>query len=186
MDASRANFSWKSDFLQSLSARDAREQAHAEIITAYTALAARLLTNPSGGSTTPTQSTPSDDQLRTDLQKSQALASTLTSEVTSLRSRLAALTSATTQNTTQITSLTTDLAAANRRIKDLQEECQVVRKLYQDCQDEMLAQGIMVEMAEQEKEKLRLENEGLVRRLLERKGREVEEMNKAFEPVDLH
>jgi hypothetical protein len=50
----------------------------------------------------------------------------------------------------------------------------------------MLAQQIQINMAEQRAERMKEENEMLVARWMKEKGREADEMNRAFEQVDLN
>jgi hypothetical protein len=64
-----------------------------------------------------------------------------------------------------------------RKIRDRDEEIQGKAQMVQDVQDEMLALQLQLNMAEQREEKVRKENDVLVKRWMERMGKEADEMN---------
>ncbi|KAF1835593.1 autophagy protein 16 [Decorospora gaudefroyi] len=188
------------EYLSALEARDAREKAHEAYINAYTKLADRTaaLANQtaaedpitaSSGSTktlTPkgkgpaTSDTPSPStlaQLRTELAATQRTRGDLETQVSTLTTELSALKTSDAQQRQRIDQLEKAKAALERRSKDRVDELKGKGKFVEEIQDEMVALNLQLNMAEQEKEKLRKDNEELTKRWVQRMEEEARKMN---------
>lgn len=105
-------------------------------------------------------------QLRQDLASAQNARSTLTTANTDLTARLATLTSDIEQLQDQLKKLKAQYASQSRRLKDRDSELVEKRKMLERVQDEIVGLEMQLNVSEQEKERLRNENEGLVKRLV--------------------
>jgi len=193
---------WVEQYTASLDVRDQREWAHRSYIDAYTRLADRTASlenaavNPQftssttdlpptaqGRSATPTK--PADQQapsellarLRTDLASTQRSRSDLQSQISRLTAVLATLTTQSSSSTQRITTLEREKRDLERRLRDRDEELKGKSKLVENVQDEMVGLNLQLNMAEQRADKLKGENEELVKRWMERMGEEAERMN---------
>ncbi|EME47814.1 hypothetical protein DOTSEDRAFT_86218 [Dothistroma septosporum NZE10] len=189
---------WVEQYTAALDARDAREQAHKPFIDAYTKLADRTAAVATASNTnnqnavraqpssprptdTATPSDPADlllKTLRTDLAATQKARATLQTQVSDLTSTLSALQTTRKQSTTQITQLTAQKSAAERKVRDREEEIRGKARLVEMAQDEMVALQLQLNMAEQRSEKLKQENKELVERWMRRMGEEAERVNR--------
>ncbi|KAL6711442.1 autophagy protein 16, interacts with Atg12p-Atg5p [Coniothyrium glycines] len=194
------------EYLSALEARDVRERAHEEYIKAYTRLADRTASSahqvqPVSDDTTPTQSVaakalrPSSPkgkgpaatsdasspstvaQLRSELAVTQRTRGELETKLSDLSTELTALKAADTQQKQHIERLTKHKANLERRGKDRAEELKGKGKLFEDVQDELVALNIQLNMAEQEKEKLKKENDDLTQRWVKKMEEEAQRMN---------
>ncbi|TKA74919.1 hypothetical protein B0A49_02589 [Cryomyces minteri] len=127
-----------------------------------------------------TEPVPTDalSALRFDLASTQQSRAALTLQVATLATSRTTLLAQTTKNTAQIATLTSQIASLTRKIADRDSELREKARLVQNVQDEMVALSLQLNMAEQRAEKLARENEELVKRWMERVGREAEEMNR--------
>lgn len=82
---------------------------------------------------------------------------------------------------TQVASLQKDLEHLKRRQRDYEAEAKERGRLTETLQDELVAAEIQMNISEQRMKKLEVENEMLVKRWMEEKGREAEEMNRQFQ-----
>ena len=65
-----------------------------------------------------------------------------------------------------------------RKVRDRDEELKEKAGLVESTQDEMVALGLQLNMAEQRKEKLETENQDLVDRWMKRMGEEADRVNR--------
>ncbi|OAL00176.1 autophagy protein 16 [Phaeosphaeriaceae sp. SRC1lsM3a] len=194
------------DYLSAIEARDAREKAHEEYINAYTKLADRTATlasqtSPDGEdtATTPTASTktvrpdtskgkaptPSADaskpsslaQMRSDLAATQRTRSELETKLNTATTELATLKATDSLQKQKIAQLEKVRVNLERRGKDRVDELRGKGKFVEDIQDEMVALTLQLNMAEQEKEKLKKENDDLTRRWVKKMEEEASKMN---------
>ncbi|KAI4628327.1 hypothetical protein J4E80_002465 [Alternaria sp. BMP 0032] len=189
------------EYLSALDARDSREKAHEQYINAYTRLAdntAQLSTQtssaeepspaasasakaiPSKGksaATTDVSSPSAVAQLRSELAITQRTRGDLETQLSSLTAELSALKASDTQQKQRIEQLEKARTALERRGKDRAEELKGKGRLVEEVHDEMVALNLQLNMAEQEKEKLRKENEELTKRWVKKMEDEARRMN---------
>ncbi|KAF2030407.1 autophagy protein 16 [Setomelanomma holmii] len=193
------------EYLSAIEARDAREKAHEEYITAYTKLADRTATlanQPASkveDATTPTASTktirpgtpkgkaspaPADvaspsslAQIRSELASTQRTRSDLETKLNAITTELATLKATDAQQKRRIEQLEKVKANLERRGQDRVDELKGKGKFVTDIQDEMVALELELNMATQEKEKLKQENDELTRRWVKKMEEEARRMN---------
>lgn len=117
-------------------------------------------------------------RLRSDLATTQKARATLQSQLTDLTANLSTLQTQQKSSTAQVALLTRQKADTERRLRDRDDELRGQKKLAEDAQDEMVALGLQLNVSEERAEKLRTENEELVRRWVERMGEEIERVNR--------
>ncbi|KAI6810917.1 hypothetical protein KC332_g8135 [Hortaea werneckii] len=199
---------WIEQYSAALTERDARELAHKRYIDAYTKLADRtalLEANPSAAvasSSTPTptgrtrtdpsidpkggnhpgsDAPPSNDLLaglRTDLASTQRARATLQAQVEELTASISALQTQNQASSAQIAHLSRQKADVERKLRDRDEELKGKGRLVEQAQDEMVALGLQLNVAEEQKDKLTRENQELVDRWMKRMGEEAERVNR--------
>lgn len=116
-------------------------------------------------------------QLRSELAATQKTRSSLEAELISLNASLTALQASDTHHKQRIAQLEKHRAHLERRGKDKQEELKGKGRFVEEVQDEMVALNLQLNMAEQEKERLRKENEELTRRWVSKMEEEASRMN---------
>lgn len=116
-------------------------------------------------------------RLRSDLSSTQRSRSELQNQLTRLQAELATSTTQASAHTQQISTLQREKRDLERRLRDRDEEVKGKTRLVEGVQDEMVGLNLQLNMAEQKSEKLKKENEELVRRWMQRKGEEAERMN---------
>jgi chromosome segregation ATPase len=79
--------------------------------------------------------------------------------------------------------LTSERSALVTKLKDRDHEIREKLKLLQNVQDEMLTLSLQLNMAEQERDRVRQENKDLVDRWMKRMAQEADAMNLANEPL---
>ena len=104
--------------------------------------------------------------------------SALQAQVDELNTSLKALELQNRASTSQIAQLTRQKTDIERRLRDRDEELRGKTKLAEDAQDEMVAQGLQLHIAEEQARKLQEENAELVQRWMKRMGEEVERVNR--------
>lgn len=77
----------------------------------------------------------------------------------------------------RITQLTAELNQLSVRVRDRDEESREKAKLLDSVQDEVVTLNLQLNMAEDEVQRLRKENQELVDRWMRRKGEEADKMN---------
>ncbi|KAM0722586.1 hypothetical protein Q7P37_002027 [Cladosporium fusiforme] len=196
---------WIQQYTAALEARDVREQAHRQYIDAYTALADRTASqlssqptasmpsspNPQasirGRTSTPTKEpttsspAPTTDllsALRADLTSTQKARTALQTQLSTLTTQLSSLSTQQRASQAQITALSKQKLDAERKLRDRDEELRGKSKLVEQAQDEMVALGLQLNLAEQRSEKLESENKELVERWMKRMGEEAEKVNR--------
>ncbi|KAK0267895.1 autophagy protein 16, interacts with Atg12p-Atg5p [Friedmanniomyces endolithicus] len=186
---------WIEQYSAALTERDAREQAHKVYIDAYTRLADRTATLAANPPTPqpPTSNlpkskptskdpdpTPNDllSNLRADLSTTQKARQTLATQVVDLTLALTTLHSTSATSTSQLALLTRQKADTERKLRDRDEELRGKDRMVVLAQDEMVAQGLQLSLAEQKGEGLRRENRELVARWMDRMGKEAERVNR--------
>jgi chromosome segregation ATPase len=116
-------------------------------------------------------------QLRTQLAATHQTRSTLEAELSTVRASLATLQVSDVQQKQRIVQLEKARANLERRGKDRADELKGKGRFVEEVQDEMVALNLQLNMAEQEKERLRKENEELTRRWVKKMEDEAARMN---------
>jgi chromosome segregation ATPase len=116
-------------------------------------------------------------QLRSELAATQKTRSSLEAELSTLNTSLSALQASDLQQKQRIAQLEKHRAQLERRGKDRQEELKGKGRFVEEVQDEMVALNLQLNMAEQEKERLKKENEELTRRWVSKMEEEASRMN---------
>ncbi|KAI7111097.1 hypothetical protein KC343_g19390 [Hortaea werneckii] len=199
---------WIEQYSAALTERDARELAHKRYIDAYTKLADRAAlleakpsaavassptptpsgkdrtdtsTKPRGGNDPESDPPPLHDLpagLRTDLASTQRARAALQTQVEDLTATISALQTQNQASSTQIAQLNRQKADIERKLRDRDEELKGKGRLVEQAQDEMVALGLQLNVAEEQKEKLTRENQELVDRWMKRMGEEAERVNR--------
>ncbi|KAK3045646.1 autophagy protein 16, interacts with Atg12p-Atg5p [Extremus antarcticus] len=191
---------WIDQYSAALDIRDVREQAHKPYIDAFTKLADRttslaappppspapalpltITKTPSRGKTSspaPDSSPDALTRLRTDLSTTQKARSALQTQVTDLSTTLSTIELQQKSSTSQIAVLSQQKTALERRLKDREDELRGKQKLVEDAQDEMVAQGLQMNVAEEKAKRLEVENKELVERWMRRMGEEADKVNR--------
>ena len=133
--------------------------------------------NPSPAPTAHTNNS-SLSTLRSDLATTQKARAFLATQTADLTTRLAAARADAHRHATQITQLTRQKLDVERRLRERDEELRGQRGLVEQAQDEMVALGLQLHMAERRSEALTAENGELVARWMRRVGEEAERMNR--------
>ncbi|KAH7068009.1 autophagy-related protein 16 [Paraphoma chrysanthemicola] len=193
------------EYLSAIEARDVRERAHEEYINAYTKLADRTATlanqatSAVDDTTTPTASTktirpgtpkgkaspaPADvslpsslAQIRSELASTQRTRSELETKLSAITAELSTLKASDAQQKQRIEQLEKVKANLERRGKDRVDELKGKGKFVTDIQDEMVALNLELNMAIQEKDKLKKENDELTKRWMKKMEEEAKLMN---------
>ncbi|KAL2075307.1 hypothetical protein VTL71DRAFT_250 [Oculimacula yallundae] len=199
--------SWRDEYIQALQDRDEREQASyqkldADLIAAFTDLLDRTAsleaakasnTTPSDPKARDSTQTPGQAQvqasgpndgtgsLRRDLAEALRSNGQLQARIKSAEAELAKLRAKSKTDTKQIEDLSRERTYLSQRLKDRDEESRGKTKLLDDVHDEVISLNLQLNMSEQKVKDLKAENKELIDRWMARKGREAEEMNKAFE-----
>jgi uncharacterized protein involved in exopolysaccharide biosynthesis len=135
--------------------------------------------NPKGkGPAAPDISSPSTlAQLRSELATTQRTRGDLETQLSTLTAELSALKTTDTAQRQRIDQLEKTKAALERRGKDRVDELKGKGKFVEEIQDEMVALNLQLNVAEQEKERLKKENEELTQRWVKRMEEEARRMN---------
>ncbi|KAH6723902.1 autophagy-related protein 16 [Leptodontidium sp. 2 PMI_412] len=195
--------SWRDEYIQALQDRDQREQASyqkldADLIEAFTNLldrtaeleadkATNLWSSPPPSDTKardspqPTGTNDGAGHLRRDLAESLRSNGQLQARIKSAEAELVKLRAKSKAETKQIEELSRDRAYLAQRLKDRDEELKGKTKLLDDVHDEVISLNLQLNMSEQKVKDLKAENKELIDRWMARKGREAEEMNRAFD-----
>lgn len=105
-------------------------------------------------------------QLRTDLSQAQSARTLLAIQNADLSSRFDSITSNISNKQDQYNKLKAQYDGLSRRLQDRGTELDEKRKMLERVQDEMVGLEMQLNVAEQEKERLRGENADLVKRLV--------------------
>ncbi|EUC51065.1 hypothetical protein COCMIDRAFT_79963 [Bipolaris oryzae ATCC 44560] len=192
------------DYLAALDARDAREKAHEAYVNAYTKLAdgtaslvppaapaeeplsasasLKALTyrgkgKAKGSATTDPAPSSTAAQLRAELAATQRTRGDLEARLSATSAELFALKTTETEQRRRIEHLEKTRRVLERRARDTAEELKGKGRLVEDVHDEMVALNLQLNMAEQEKEKLRKENDELTKRWVKKMEEEAKKMN---------
>lgn len=122
----------------------------------------------------------SDELLRSDLAVAQRSKAGLEAEAVALRAQVSTLTLRITSATSLAAGLVRDKAALETKLRDREEEIREKRRLVERVQDEMVGLEMEINVTGEKLLELQRENEELVRRWMETKGREAEKMNQGF------
>ena len=117
-------------------------------------------------------------QLRSELAATQKTRASLEASLGTLTTTVATLQLADTQQKQRIAQLEKHRAHLERRGKDKQEELKGKGRFVEEIQDEMVALNLQLNMAEQDKERLKKENEELTRRWVRKMEEEASRMNR--------
>lgn len=116
-------------------------------------------------------------QMRSELASAHSTRSALESQVGTLTTSLAALQASDAAQRQRIAQLERAKAELERRGKDRAEELKGKGRFVEEVQDELVALNLQLNMAEQDKERLRRENEELTKRWVSRMEQEAKSMN---------
>ncbi|KAH7402959.1 autophagy-related protein 16 [Pyrenochaeta sp. MPI-SDFR-AT-0127] len=116
-------------------------------------------------------------QLRSELASTQRTRGDLESQLSILTAELSALKATDTQQKQRIEQLEKVRAALERRGRDRADELKGKGRFVEEVQDEMVALNLQLNMAEQEKERLKKENDDLTRRWVQKMEDEARKMN---------
>jgi chromosome segregation ATPase len=130
-----------------------------------------------GPATTDVSSPSAVAQLRSELAITQRTRGDLESQLSTLTAELSALKASDIQQKQRIEQLEKMRTALERRSKDKAEELKGKGRLVEEVHDEMVSLNLQLNMAEQEKEKLRKENEELTKRWVKKMEDEARKMN---------
>ncbi|KAF2014854.1 autophagy protein 16 [Aaosphaeria arxii CBS 175.79] len=131
-----------------------------------------------------TFSTPSSGevtQIRAELAQTQKLRNDLETKVSDQGVELEGLRLAATEQKKRIAQLEKTKEYLEQKVKDRADELRGKGRFVEEVQDEMVAMNLQLNMAEQEKEKLRLENEELTRRWMAKMEAEAHSMNEKMD-----
>ncbi|KAH8724161.1 autophagy-related protein 16 [Phaeosphaeriaceae sp. PMI808] len=168
------------DYLSAIEVRDLREKRHSEYIQAYTRLADRTAgTVGSKAQDEPGDASTPDSlaQMRTELAMTQKTRSELETKLSTVNTELSALKIVDSQHRQRIEQLEKAKASLERRGKDRVDELRGKGKFVEDIQDEMVALTLQLNMAEQDKAKLKRENDELTKRWVQKMEEEAKKMN---------
>ncbi|KAL5114000.1 autophagy protein 16, interacts with Atg12p-Atg5p [Pleosporales sp. CAS-2024a] len=194
------------EYLSAIEARDAQEKAHEHYIKAYTKLADRTAASaqqsapaPEDAETTPAASaqtirpgTPKGKataaparvsspcslaQMRAELAHTQRTRGELEAKLSAATADMAAFKASDALQKQRIEQLEKAKASLERRSKDRVDELKGKGKFVEDIQDELVALTLQLNMAEQEKQKLKRENDELTQRWLQKMEDEATRMN---------
>ncbi|RMY52807.1 hypothetical protein D0863_14147 [Hortaea werneckii] len=142
-----------------------------------------IATKPKGGNEPESDAPPPPHDLlaglRTDLASTQRARAALQTQVEDLTATISALQTQNQASSTQIAQLSRQKADIDRKLRDRDEELKGKGRLVEQAQDEMVALGLQLNVAEEQKEKLTRENQELVDRWMKRMGEEAERVNRA-------
>ncbi|KAI4262342.1 MAG: hypothetical protein L6R42_002487 [Xanthoria sp. 1 TBL-2021] len=195
--------SWRQDYLLALQARDRIEQAQKTFYDAYTKLADRAaaadaqksenatsspmtewpapVQPPKGAPSKASMETSSNAealaQIQKDLSEAQRSRGTLQSRLQNVSDGLQKSKLQSAIDSKRLDELGTEKAALVRRLKDRDEELRGKAKLLEDVHDETVSLTLQLNMAEDQVQKLKKENEDLVERWMARMGKEANAMN---------
>jgi uncharacterized protein involved in exopolysaccharide biosynthesis len=116
-------------------------------------------------------------QIRSELASTQRTRGELETKLSAVNAELVALKASDASQKQRIEQLERVKANLERRGKDRVDELRGKGKFVEDIQDEMVALTLQLNMAEQEKEKLKKENDDLTRRWVQKMEEEARRMN---------
>lgn len=116
-------------------------------------------------------------QIRSELASTQRTRGELETKLSTLNAELVELKASDNLQKQRINQLEKIKSNLERRGKDRVDELKGKGKFVEDIQDEMVALTLQLNMAEQEKEKLKKENEDLTRRWMKKMEEEANKMN---------
>ncbi|OAA67064.1 autophagy protein [Niveomyces insectorum RCEF 264] len=189
---------WRDEYLASIKEADEADPVYGILITACSTLqdqvailqAENALLRSTGGNVPPgpdPQSGPDDadvpvDQLRLDLAEALRSQGKSQSRLKAAEDELEVLRAKARNDGRSIRSLTAERNALAIKVRDRDEELRGKSKLVEEVQDELIALNLQLNIAEQQRDKVKKENKELVDRWMRRMGQEAEAMNLANEP----
>ncbi|KAJ5042927.1 uncharacterized protein L3040_004317 [Drepanopeziza brunnea f. sp. 'multigermtubi'] len=192
--------SWRDEYIRNLQERDQRERASyqrldADLISAFTNLldrtaeleaekAARTSAETAGAKprdpTTPASTNDNTAQIRWDLAEALRSNGQFQSRIKTAEAELSKLKVKSRSESKQVDELSRERSYLAQKLKDRDEELRGKTKLLDDVHDEVISLNLQLNLSEQKVNGLKAENKELIDRWMARKGREAEEMNKAF------
>ena len=130
-----------------------------------------------GGKVTSPQPSESLSQIRQDLTKAQQDRGELQTRLDVVTKELEMLKTKSKVDTKRINQLSAGVTQMTVRLRDREEESRGKAKLVEDVQDEMVSLNLQLNIAEEQTEKLKKENQELVDRWMARKAKEADAMN---------
>ncbi|CAK7263843.1 autophagy protein 16, interacts with Atg12p-Atg5p [Sporothrix epigloea] len=190
--------SWRDEYLASIEAADATDPASSLLIAACSTLqdqvvalqAENALLRSAPGTATVTGrelcndaslETP-DAQLRVDLAEALRSQGKFQSRLKAAEEELETLRAKTRNDAKTIRTLTVERNTLATKVRDRDEELRGKSKLVENVHDELIALNLQLNIAEQQRDKIKKENKDLVERWMRRMGQEAEAMNLANEP----
>ncbi|CAK7216505.1 autophagy protein 16, interacts with Atg12p-Atg5p [Sporothrix eucalyptigena] len=189
--------SWRDEYLSSIEAADATDPASTLLIAACSALQdqvaalqaenALLRSSPGAAGVSKerqgdAEAEAPDAQLRVDLAEALRSQGKFQSRLKAAEEELETLRAKARNDAKSIRTLTTERNALTIKVRDRDEELREKSKLVEDVQDELIALNLQLNVAEQQRDKIKKENKDLVDRWMRRMGQEAEAMNLANEP----
>ena len=116
-------------------------------------------------------------QIRLDLAKAQQERGDLQARLDAATRELETLRTKTKTDSKRIQQLSVGVTQMTVRLRDRDEELKGKAKLVEDVQDEMVTLNLQLNMAEEQTEKLKRENEELIERWMAKKKKEADAMN---------
>lgn len=116
-------------------------------------------------------------QMRQDLTKAQQDRGELQTQLDTVTKQLETLNGKSKVDTKRISQLSAGVTQMTVRLRDKEEELRGKAKLVEDVQDEMVTLNLQLNIAEEQTDKLKRENQELVDRWMARKAKEADTMN---------
>jgi len=116
--------------------------------------------------------------LRTDMASTQKARASLQTQLQELTTQLTALTTQQRASSAQAAILIKQKTELEQKVRDRDEELRGKSKMVEQAHDEMVAQGLQLNLAEDRSAKLETENKELVARWMKRMGEEAERVNR--------
>ncbi|CAK7265572.1 autophagy protein 16, interacts with Atg12p-Atg5p [Sporothrix epigloea] len=190
--------SWRDEYLASIEAADATDPANSLLIAACSTLQdqvvalqaenALLRSAPvaavANGRELRGDASPEipDAQLRVDLAEALRSQGKSQTRLKAAEEELEALRAKTRSDAKSIRTLTAERNSLAVKVRDRDEELRGKSKLVENVHDELIALNLQLNIAEQQRDKIKKENKDLVERWMRRMGQEAEAMNLANEP----
>lgn len=118
-----------------------------------------------------------DDILRQDLTEAQRSRKLLESRLQDVSKELSELKIQSGLDSNRVINLSKERDQLSRRVKDRDEEIKGKAKLLEDLHDETLSLTLQLNLADEQRQKVEMENEQLVERWMKRMGEEANQMN---------
>ncbi|CAK7242331.1 MAG: autophagy protein 16, interacts with Atg12p-Atg5p [Sporothrix thermara] len=190
---------WRDEYMAAIEAADATDPASSLLIAACSTLQdqvaalraenALLRSSPAAAAAVAgterqeiAEGEKTDAQLRVDLAEALRSQGKFQARLKAAEEELETLRTKARSDARTIRNLTAERNALAIKVRDRDEELRGKSKLVEDVQDELIALNLQLNVAEQQRDKVKKENKDLVDRWMRRMGQEAEAMNLANEP----